>query len=139
MRSRLGPALPASMPNAASEPWTSDAWRNIPSSWNAIADLDQTAVVDHRGRSPLAHLDHRDARRRDRDPMLPVVAWQTGEWLAAHPYLAWACLGVIWWSCLAPSLIGFGLLLLAAIVAIRQRWMTTSHAQIVSGANAVGH
>ena len=32
------------------------------------------------------------------------LRWETGEWLARHPYLAWAILGVIWWTCLAPKL-----------------------------------
>ena len=49
------------------------------------------------------------------------LRWQTGEWLARHPNLAWALLAVIWWTCLAPSVIGFGLLLVAGVTALRQR------------------
>jgi hypothetical protein len=40
--------------------------------------------------------------------------------------MAWAMLGTVWWTCLAPSLIGFGLLILAAIVAARQRQLSTT-------------
>ncbi len=126
VRSRLAPSLPASLPAAVTEPWTSDAWRHVPNSWTAIGELDQSArlsiiVLDRRWLTWMIALL----------AVVPVILlfrvwlrWQTGEWLALHPYLAWACLGIIWWTCLAPSLIGFGLLVLAAIVAIRHRWLT---------------
>lgn len=141
VRSRLAPSLPAALPIAPTEPWTSDAWRQVPNSWNAIADLDQSArlsviVVDRRWLTWMIALL----------AAVPVILlfrmwlrWQTGEWLAAHPYLAWACLGLIWWTCLAPSLIGFGLLVLAAIVAIRHRWLTPSSVPSASGGNLIGH
>ena len=126
VRLRLASALPASLTMTPTEPWTSDAWRQVPNSWNAIAELDQSAklsiiVVDRRWLTWIIALL----------TAVPVMLlfrtwlrWQTGEWLAAHPYLAWACLGFIWWTCLAPSLIGFGLLVLAVIVAIRHRWLS---------------
>ncbi len=141
VQSRLAPALPASIPAAVTEPWTSDAWRQTPNSWNAIAELDQSArlsiiVVDRRWLIWMIALL----------AAVPVMLlfrtwlrWQTGEWLAAHPYLAWACLGLIWWTCLAPSLIGFGLLVLAVIVAIRHRWVTPSQVQTTSPVSSIGH
>lgn len=141
VRSRLSPALPALIPAATTEPWTSDAWRQTPNSWNAIAELDQSArlsiiVVDRRWLTWMIALL----------AAVPVMLlfrtwlrWQTGEWLAAHPYLAWACLGVIWWTCLAPSLIGFGLLVLAAIVAIRHRWLTPPRVSVTGGVNSISH
>lgn len=137
VQSRLAPALPASIPSAATEPWTSDAWRQTPNSWNAIAELDQSArlsiiVVDRRWLTWMIALL----------AAVPVMLlfrtwlrWQTGEWLAAHPYLAWGCLGLIWWTCLAPSLIGFGLLMLAVIVAIRHRWVTPPSASAASNSH----
>lgn len=140
VRARLGSTL-ATMPTAPIELWTSDAWRQTPNSWDAIADLDQSArlsviVVDRRWLTWMIALL----------AVVPVILlfrvwlrWQTGEWLASHPYLAWACLGLIWWTCLAPSLIGFGLLVLAAIVAIRHRWLTPSSVPAASGGNLIGH
>ena len=134
VKSRLGAALPASLPAAAMEPWTSDVWRQTPNSWNAMTELDQAArlsiiVVDRRWLTWMIAL-------LSAVPVMLLfrtwLRWQTGEWLAAHPYLAWACLGLIWWTCLAPSLIGFGLLVLAVIVAIRHRWLTPSQAQSAS-------
>ncbi len=129
VRSRLTPSLPASLPAAVTEPWTSDAWRHVPNSWTAIGELDQSSqlsiiVLNRRWLTWMIALL----------AVVPVILlflvwlrWQTGEWLALHPYLAWACLGFIWWTCLAPSLIGFGLLVLAALVAIRQRWRTPAN------------
>lgn len=141
VQSRLAPALPASIPAAATEPWTSDAWRQTPNSWNAIAEFDQAArlsliVVDRRWLTWMVALL----------AAVPVMLlfrtwlrWQTGEWLATHPHLAWACLGLIWWTCLAPSLIGFGLLVLTVIVAIRHRWTRPPRIQAASGGNSIGH
>lgn len=141
VQSRLAPALPASIPATATESWTSDAWRQTPNSWTAIAELDQAArlsviVVDRRWLTWTVALL----------AAFPVMLlfrtwlrWQTGEWLAAHPYLAWACLGLIWWACLAPSLIGFGLLVLAVIVAIRHRWTMPPQVQAASGVSSIGH
>ncbi len=107
--------------------WTSDAWRQVPNSWIAIADADHTAslsviVVDRRWLTWIIAVLAITATI----PLLRVwLRWQTGEWLATHPYLAWASLGIIWWTFLAPSVIGFGLLLLAALIAARQRWHST--------------
>ena len=137
VRSRLASSLPALLPETEAEPWTSDAWRQAPNSWTAIAQFDQSArlsiiVVDRRWLTWMIALL----------AAVPVMLlfrtwlrWQTGEWLAAHPYLAWACLGVIWWTCLAPSLIGFGLLVLAMIVAIRHRWLTPPSAPATSNSH----
>lgn len=131
VRSRLVSSLPAMLPATEAEPWTSDAWRQAPNSWTAIAQFDQSArlsiiVVDRRWLTWMIALL----------AVVPVILlfrvwlrWQTGGWLALHPYLAWACLGFIWWTCLAPSLIGFGLLVYAAIVAIRHHWTTPLRAQ----------
>ncbi|MFM9963168.1 MAG: hypothetical protein ACKV2Q_18325 [Planctomycetaceae bacterium] len=132
VRSRLAPTLPASAPLPAPEPWTSDDWRNVPNSWTALADLDQSArlaviVLDRRWMTWLIALLAAVV-------VIPLVRawlrWQTGEWLARHPHLAWACLGLIWWTCLAPSLIGLGVLAATSMAAIRQRWWT--HSPIVS-------
>ena len=139
VRRRLAPAL-ASSPMAVSEPWTSDAWREVPSSWTAVAELDQDArlsviVVDRRWLTWVVAVL----------AVVPVILlfrgwlrWQTGEWLATHPQLAWGCLGFVWWSCLAPSVIGLGLLVFAAIVAMRQRFLTSS-TNAAGGANSIGH
>ncbi len=129
VRSRLAPTLPASAPLRAPESWTSDAWRNVPNSWSALADLDQSArlaviVLDRRWLTWMIALLAAAV-------VIPLVRswlrWQTGEWLARHPHLAWACLGLIWWTCLAPSLIGLGLLVVATLTAIRQRWFTPDY------------
>ncbi len=141
VRSRFASTLPARLPTAEAEPWTSDAWRQAPNSWTAIAELDQTArlsiiVMDRRWLTWIIALLS----------IVPVILlfrawlrWQTGEWLALHPSLAWACLGFIWWTCLAPSLIGFGLLVFAAIIAIRHRWLTPPQVQAASGGSSIGH
>jgi hypothetical protein len=132
IRTRLAPSLATAAATAASESWTSDEWRQVPNSWAAIAELNPSArlsviVVDRRWLLWLVAL------------LAAVVVipcfrawlrWQTGEWLAARPSLAWACLGLVWWTCLAPSLIGFALLIVAAITAIRHRW--TNSAQVPS-------
>ena len=127
LRSRvhLAPS-PTSDPSANSR-WVSDTWSQVPSSWSAIADPDQNArlsviVVDHRWLTWFI-------------AVLSIVAviplfrawlrWETGEWLAAHPHLAFASLGIIWWSFLAPSVIGFGMVVLATVTAVRQRWHQT--------------
>jgi hypothetical protein len=126
VRSRLAPTFPLSAPLAAPELWTSDAWRNVPNAWSATADLDQSArlaviVLDRRWMTWMIALLAAVV-------VVPLVRswlrWQTGEWLARHPYLAWASLGLIWWICLAPSLIGLGLLIGASVSAIRNRWWT---------------
>ena len=134
VRSRLASSLPTLVPATDAEPRTSDAWRQAPNSWTAIGEHDQYArlsiiVLDRRWLTWMIALL----------AVVPVILlfrfwlrWQTGEWLALHPYLAWACLGIIWWTCLAPSLIGFGLLVLAAIVAIRHRWTTPASVQSAS-------
>ena len=128
VRTRLASSLATSVATAPTESWTSDDWRQIPNSWAAIAELDPSArlsviVVDRRWLTWLAAL------------LAAVIVipcfrawlrWQTGEWLAARPSLAWACLGLIWWICLAPSQIGFGLLLVAAITAVRRGRTITS-------------
>ena len=141
VQSRLAPNVPASLPVTPTEPWTSDAWRQVPNSWNAIAELDPSAklsiiVVDRRWLTWMIALLAAVI-------VIPCIRmwlrWQTGEWLAAHPYLAWACLGLIWWTCLAPSLIGFGLLVLAVIVAIRHRWLSPSIVSLTSNGNSIDH
>ena len=103
--------------------WASDAWLQVPSSWIAVADADQSAklsviVVDRRWLTwTLAVLAIIGVI-----PLLRTwLRWQTGEWLARHPNLAWSLLAIIWWTCLAPSIVGFGLLVLAALTALRQR------------------
>ncbi len=129
IRSRLAPTLPASAPLPAPELWTSDAWRNVPNSWSALAELDQSArlaviVLDRRWLTWMIALLAAVV-------VIPLfrswLRWQTGEWLARHPYLAWASLGLIWWTCLAPSLIGLGLLVVATLTAIRQRWFVPDY------------
>ncbi|TXT17247.1 MAG: hypothetical protein FD138_4611 [Planctomycetota bacterium] len=124
IRTRLAPSLATVAATAPVESWTSDEWRQVPNSWTAIAELDPSArlsviVVDRRWLTWMIALL----------VAVPVILlfrmwlrWQTGEWLATRPSLAWACLGLVWWTCLAPSLIGFGLLIVAAITAIRHRW-----------------
>jgi hypothetical protein len=113
-----------------SELWSSDLWRGIPDSWSAIADRElppelSIIVVNRRWLIWVAAAFALAA-------IIPLarawLRWQTGEWLAAHPYMAWAMLGTVWWICLAPSLIGFALLILAAIVAARQRRLPTTTA-----------
>jgi hypothetical protein len=110
------------------EPWSSDLWRGIPDSWSAVADHDlppnlSIIVVNRRWLIWVAAAFALAA-------IIPLarawLRWQTGEWLATHPDMAWAMLGTVWWTCLAPSLIGFGLLILAAIVAARQRQLSTT-------------
>ncbi len=134
VRSRLAPTLPASAPLPASELWTSDAWRNVPNSWSALADLDQSArlaviVLDRRWLTWMIALLAAAV-------VIPLfrswLRWQTGEWLARHPYLAWASLGLIWWTCLAPSLVGLGLLIVASLTAIRQRWFAPDYVLAVN-------
>ena len=141
VRSRLAPLLPASAPLPAPELWTSDAWRNVPNSWSALADLDQSArlaviVLDRRWLTWMIALLAAVV-------VIPLfrswLRWQTREWLARHPYLAWACLGLIWWTCLAPSLIGLGLLVVATLTAIRQRWFVPDYVLAANGANSIGH
>ncbi len=121
----------------ATSRWVSDTWSQVPSSWSAIADPDQNArlsviVVDRRWLTWFI-------------AVLSIVAviplfrawlrWETGEWLAAHPYLAWASLGIIWWSCLAPSVFGFGMLVLATVAAVRDCWHQTPVAVPLRGSN----
>ena len=141
VRSRLAPLLPASAPVPAPELWTSDAWRNVPNSWSALADLDQSArlaviVLDHRWLTWMIALLAAVV-------VIPLfrswLRWQTGEWLDRHPYLAWASLGLIWWTCLAPSLIGLGLLVVATLTAIRQRWLIPPQIVAVNGTSSIGH
>lgn len=131
VRSRFASSLPALVSSADMEPWTSDVWRQAPNSWTAIAESRPSArlsiiVVDRRWLTWMIALL----------AVVPVIflfrawlRWQTGEWLALHPFLAWACLGFIWWTCLAPSLIGFGLLVVTAVIAIRHRWLPPSKVQ----------
>ena len=105
-------------------PWASDAWLQVPNSWSATAEVDPTAQLS------VIVLDRRWLKWSVAVLALMAVIpflrmwlrWQTGEWLATHPYLAWASLGLIWWTCLAPSVIGFGLLVVAAITVLRHRW-----------------
>ena len=128
IRARLAPSLATSVATAPIESWTSDDWRQIPNSWAAIAEPDPAArlsviVLNRRWLTWLAALLAALI-------VIPCfrawLRWQTGEWLAARPSLAWACLGLIWWICLSPSLIGVGLLLVAAFTAIRQRGLNSS-------------
>ena len=117
----------------SSSSWTSDAWLQIPNSWNAVAEADQAAklsviVIDRRWVTwTLAVLAIIAVI-----PLLRTwLRWQTGEWLARHPNLAWSFLAIIWWTCLAPSIVGFVLLVLAALTALRQR----QHDAVVSQIN----
>ena len=139
VRSRLTPATSSSSPVPHPESWTSDAWRNVPNSWTALADLDQSArlaviVLNRRWLTWLVALLAASV-------VIPLIRvwlrWQTGEWLARHPHLAWACLGIIWWTCLAPSLIGLGLLVVATLTAIRQRWWNSQPDFILSVPNSM--
>lgn len=122
---RILPATTASVPGLAVERprWASDTWLQVPNSWSATADVDPSArlsviVLDRRWLKWIVAVLAFVAVI----PILKIwLRWQTGEWLAAHPYLAWALLGVIWWGCLVPSVIGFGLLLVAVMTAFRQR------------------
>ncbi|MDB5387005.1 MAG: hypothetical protein JWM11_2651, partial [Planctomycetaceae bacterium] len=36
----------------------------------------------------------------------PLLRWKFPEWLAHHPAMAWTLLGIIWWLCLRPSVVG---------------------------------
>ncbi len=48
-------------------------------------------------------------------PILVLVlrpGW--GEWLQSHPLVAAAIVGLIWWLCFAPSIVGFAILMLVA-------------------------
>jgi hypothetical protein len=136
VRSRLSLPTPASVPAPAPELWTSDAWRDVPNSWSALADLDQSArlaviVLDRRWLTWMIALLAAVV-------VIPLfrswLRWQTGDWLARHPSLAWASLGLIWWTCLAPSLIGLGLPIVGMLTAIRQRWLITSPASMPNSA-----
>lgn len=103
--------------------WTSDAWLQIPNSWNAVADADQSAmlsviVVDRRWLTWTIAL----VAIICVIPLLRTwLRWQTGDWLARHPNLAWSLLAIIWWTCLTPSIIGFVLLVVGIVTALRQR------------------
>ncbi len=127
LRSRVHLAPSPTSDAFATSRWVSDTWSQVPSSWSAIADPDQNAqlsivVVNRRWLTWFI-------------AALSIVAviplfrawlrWETGEWLAARPLLAWASLGIIWWSCLAPSVIGFGMVVLATVTAVRHRWHQT--------------
>jgi hypothetical protein len=142
IRSRLAPSLPATAPRPAADLWTSDAWRDVPNAWNALAEFDQSArlaviVLDRRWLTWMIALLAAAV-------VIPVfrawLRWQTAEWLARHPYLAWAVLGLTWWTCLAPSIIGLGLLVVASLTAIRHRWVTPALPTLTtSGPSSFGH
>ncbi len=115
----------ASPANQPFKSWTSHSWLNVPAGWSAIAETDSNA------RLSIILVDRRWVRW-----IIAVVAliaviplfrmwlrWQTSEWLANHSFLAWASLALIWWACLNPSVVGFTLLLVAAIFAIREQWV----------------
>ena len=59
-----------------------------------------------------------------------VMHWglrlKTGEWLHRHHALAFGILGGLWWTCLAGSAVGFGLMLLAPILAFTTRSKRTN-------------
>ena len=42
------------------------------------------------------------------------------EWVNSHQVAAWELLGLIWWTCLAPSFFGFLLVLVGAIFVVRR-------------------
>ncbi len=54
-----------------------------------------------------------------------VMHWglrlKTGEWLHRHQTIAMGILGGLWWTCLAGSAVGFGLLVLAPVLAFATR------------------
>ena len=50
----------------------------------------------------------------------PLVRWKFPEWLARHPTIVWALLGITWWACLRPSVLGLLCLGIAFVLAIRR-------------------
>jgi hypothetical protein len=50
-----------------------------------------------------------------------LVRLDMGHWLSSHQSVAWALLGLLWWTCLSPSAIGIVLLLVAVWVAVKDR------------------
>lgn len=52
---------------------------------------------------------------------LKLLTLPVGDWLHTHYYLSWVILGLIWWVCLAPSIFGVALIVVAGIAAIRER------------------
>ena len=114
----------SALANAPLKSWTSHSWLDVPAGWSAIAETDSNAKLS------IILVDRRWVRwiiaALALIAVIPLfrmwLRWQSGEWLANHPFLAWASLAVIWWACLNPSVIGFTLLLVAAISATRERW-----------------
>jgi hypothetical protein len=47
-----------------------------------------------------------------------VVRREWSEWLKAHPHAATALLGLVWWLCLSPSIVGFALVVWSAVRAV---------------------
>ncbi len=47
---------------------------------------------------------------------------ETGEWLHRHQAIALGVLGGLWWTCLAGSALGFGLMILAPLLAFTPRF-----------------
>ncbi len=50
-----------------------------------------------------------------------LLKLEIGEWLYGHQPISWALLGIIWWLCLSPSVVGVALIAISVIWAIRQR------------------
>ena len=48
-----------------------------------------------------------------------VIRPALGNWLQLHPEISLALLGLVWWLCLLPSIVGFAIMVLAVY-----RWLT---------------
>ena len=52
-----------------------------------------------------------------------VIRPALGNWLQLHPEISLALLGLVWWLCLLPSIVGFAIMVLAVY-----RWLTAGRA-----------
>jgi hypothetical protein len=61
-----------------------------------------------------------------------LVRLEAGEWLGQHARLGWCLVGLFWWCCLTPSILGLGIVVASLIRAVYVRVQSRRQVRMIS-------